>query len=108
MEKKTVQFPDKICQAKGLELGFLTADLGVPRRKIPQWHGDDFDTVYAVTLDASTGAYLSFDVGAQNYAPKSTTCPADYVPPPGEPGYTSPEEEAFGGRLVEEQDEAAA
>ena len=33
---------------------YLTADLGVPKSQIPSWPHDDFDTVYVVTLDASS------------------------------------------------------
>ena len=74
---------------------FLTADLGVPKKSIPNWGSDDFDSVYVVTLDSDTGALLDFRVDAQQYVPKSTTCPPKYVPPPGGPTYVSEEEAAM-------------
>merc|ERR1712060_787934 len=70
---------------------FLTADLGVSKRNIPYWQNSDYDTVYVLTLDDS-GALTGFNVQAQSYVPRSTTCgPAKYVPPTGEPGYHSPD-----------------
>ena len=74
---------------------FLTADLGVKKSDIPNWGSDDFDSVYVVTLASDTGALLDFRVDAQQYAPKSTTCPPKYVPPPGGPTYVSEEEAAM-------------
>ena len=74
---------------------FLTADLGVPKKSIPNWGSDDFDSVYVVTLASDTGALLDFRVDAQQYVPKSTTCPPKYVPPPGGPTYVSEEEAAM-------------
>ena len=74
---------------------FLTADLGVPKKSVPNWGSDDFDSVYVVTLASDTGALLDFRVDAQQYVPKSTTCPPKYVPPPGGPTYVSEEEAAM-------------
>ena len=59
---------------------FLAAALGVPKAELPIWQSSDFDTVYVLELD-DTGALLTFSVSAQNYTPKSTTCPPNYVPP---------------------------
>ena len=59
------------------------------------WGSDDFDSVYVVTLASDTGALLDFRVDAQQYVPKSTTCPPKYVPPPGGPTYVSEEEAAM-------------
>merc|ERR1711865_1163353 len=67
-----------------VNIQYLTADLGVDKKTIPYWSGDDYDTVYAVTFQ--NGLLTDFAVHKQNYVPKSTTCdPAKYVPPPGEP-----------------------
>ena len=65
---------------------FLTEDLGVSKSKIPTWGSEDFDTVYVLQLDASSGALISFSTDAQKFVPQSTTCPPVYVPPPGQPG----------------------
>ena len=69
---------------------FLTAELGVPEDTIPYWDDDDYDTVYVLTFHFSstetgkTIVALHFEVRAQTYVPKSTTCdPAQYIPPPG-------------------------
>eukprot|EP00966_Prymnesium_polylepis_P119708 2766540-Prymnesium_polylepis.1 len=58
---------------------FLTADLGVPKSEIPDWDGDDYDSVYALTV-APNGAISKFEVKAQHFVPRSTTCPPHYVP----------------------------
>ena len=76
-----------------VNIQFLSADLGVPKSKIPYWKGSDYDTVYELTLDADTGKLTEFVVKAQNYVPKSTTCPPHYKPPPGGAGYTAPEDD---------------
>ena len=65
----------------------------MPKSKIPYWKGSDYDTVYELTLDADTGKLTEFVVKAQNYVPKSTTCPPHYKPPPGGAGYTAPEDD---------------
>ena len=62
---------------------FLVEAMGVPKSKVPHWKGSDYDTIYILQLDAD-GKLTSFDVKAQGYKPKSTTCPPHYVPPPGE------------------------
>jgi len=68
-----------------VNIQFLVAELGVDKDRIPYWKDDDYDTVYVLTLQRQTGKLVSFDVRAQNYVPKSTTCnpSANYVPPPG-------------------------
>ena len=66
-----------------INIQFLVEAMGVPRSKVPYWPGDDYDTVYVLTLDDG-GKLAAFHVSAQNYKPKSTTCPPHYVPPPGE------------------------
>ena len=76
-----------------VNIQFLSADLGVPKSKIPYWKGSDYDTVYELTIDADTGKLTDFVVKAQNYVPKSTTCPPHYKPPPGGAGYTAPEDD---------------
>lgn len=63
---------------------FLTNELGVPTTEIPYWGDDDYDTVYVLTVQITTGKPVDFEVRAQNYRPTSTTCdPAHYIPPPG-------------------------
>ena len=63
---------------------FLTADLGVDKSKIPEWSGDDYDSIYVLTFDSS-GTLSSFEAKAQGYVPQSTTCPPHYVPPGAAP-----------------------
>ena len=66
-----------------VNIQYLAEELGVPRRSIPYWKGTDYDTLYVLELD-DAGKLTSFDVKAQGYTPRSTTCPPHYVPPPGE------------------------
>ena len=66
-----------------VNIQYLAEAMGVPRKQVPYWKGSDFDTVYVLELDGA-GKLTSFDVRAQGYTPKSTTCPPHYVPPPGE------------------------
>lgn len=55
-------------------------DVALARCTVPQWSGSDFDSVYVLDLDDS-GALVQFTISAQQHAPKSTTCPPNYVPP---------------------------
>lgn len=75
-----------------VNIQFLAEDMGVPKSKVPYWKGSDYDTVYVLEFDAA-GQLTSFDVKAQGYTPKSTTCPPHYVPPPGEATWRDPDEE---------------
>ena len=59
---------------------FLAEALGVPKHRVPTWKGTDFDSVYVLELD-DAGALVGFSITAQNHAPKSTTCPPNYIPP---------------------------
>jgi len=68
---------------------FLATDLGVPKSQIPDWSGEDYDSVYVLNL-TSTGALSGFQVKAQSYTPQSTTCPPHFVPPGSSPTPPAP------------------
>ena len=56
------------------QIPVLTHELGVPKSRIPSWDEQEYDTVYVLTVQITTGTLSRFEVRAQHYTPQSTTC----------------------------------
>ena len=56
------------------QIPVLTHELGVPKSRIPSWDEQEYDTVYVLTVQITTGILSRFEVRAQHYTPQSTTC----------------------------------
>ncbi len=54
--------------------GQLLSDHGGDRADVPKWHGDDFDSIYVVTIDWS-GPRATFERKAEGLNGQLETCP---------------------------------